>query len=57
MTIGTPRLHQQNVELFSKLNEELKSIQGQVGSGKAELKLSTNLDEISKLSAAEERKI
>ena len=56
MTIGTPRLHQQNVELFSKLNEELKSIQGQVGSGKAELKLSTNLDEISKLSAAEEKK-
>ncbi len=56
MTIGTPRLHEQNIELFSKLNEELKSLQGQVGSGKAELKLSTNLDEISKLSAAEEKK-
>lgn len=43
MTIGTPRLHQQNVELFAKLNQEMKSIQAQVGSGKAELKLSENL--------------
>ena len=55
MTIGTPRLHQQNVELFAKLNQELKSIQAQVGSGEAELKLSENLHEISKLNAAEER--
>ena len=56
MTIGTPRLHQQNVELFARLNQELKSLQGQVGSGKADLKLSENLYDISKLSAAEERK-
>ena len=49
MTIGTPRLHQQNVELFAKLNQEMKSIQAQVGSGKAELKLSENLHEIAKL--------
>ena len=55
MTIGTPRLHQQNVELFSKLNQEMKSIQSQVGSGKADLKLSENLHEIAKLSAAEEK--
>ena len=55
MSIGTPRLHQQNVELFAKLNQELKSIQAQVGSGEAELKLSENLHEISKLNAAEER--
>ena len=56
MTIGTPRLHQQNVELFAKLNTEMKSLQGQVGSGKADLKLSENLYDISKLSAAEEKK-
>ena len=55
MTIGTPRLHQQNVELFAKLNQEMKSIQAQVGSGKAELKLSENLHDIARLSAAEER--
>ena len=53
MAIGTPRLHQQNVELFAKLNQEMKSLQGQVGSGKADLKLSENLYDISKLSAAE----
>ena len=55
MTIGTPRLHQQNVELFAKLNQEMKSIQSQVGSGKADLKLSENLHDIAKLSAAEEK--
>ena len=55
MTIGTPRLHQQNVELFAKLNQEMKSIQAQVGSGKAELKLSENLHEIAKLNAGEEK--
>tara|TARA_B100000963_G_scaffold57114_1_gene45231 strand:+ start:3995 stop:5263 length:1269 start_codon:yes stop_codon:yes gene_type:complete len=57
MTIGTPRLHQQNVELFAKLNKEMKSLQGQVGSGKADLKLSKDLHDISKLSAAEEKKV
>ena len=55
MSIGTPRLHQQNVELFAKLNQEMKSIQAQVGSGKAELKLSENLHEIAKLNAGEEK--
>jgi len=55
MSIGTPRLHQQNVELFAKLNQEMKSIQAQVGSGRADLKLSENLHEIAKLSAAEEK--
>jgi flagellar hook-associated protein 3 FlgL len=34
----------------------MKSLQGQVGSGKADLKLSENLHDISKLSAAEEKK-
>ena len=56
MKIGTPRLHEQNVELFARLNKELKSIQGQVGSGKADLKLSENLYDISKLNAGEEKK-
>ena len=56
MTIGTIRLNQQNAELFSELNKELETIQGQVGSGKAELTLSDNLHDISKLSASEEKK-
>ena len=57
MKIGTPRLHEQNVEIFARLNKELKSIQGQVGSGKADLKLSENLYDISKLNAGEEKKV
>ena len=48
MTIGTIRLNQQNAELFSELNKELTSIQGQIGSGKAELKLSENLYDVAK---------
>ena len=56
MTIGTIRLNQQNAELFSELNKELETIQAQVGSGKAQLKLSENLHDISKLSASEEKK-
>ena len=54
--IGTIRLNQQNAELFSELNKELETIQTQVGSGKAELKLSEDLHDISKLSASEEKK-
>ena len=42
--------------MFSKLNNELKSVQGQVGTGEAELKLANNIQDISKLSAAEEKK-
>ena len=56
MTIGTIRLNQQNAELFSELNKKLETVQGQVGSGKAKLTLSENLHDISKLSAAEEKK-
>lgn len=56
MVIGTIRLNQQNAELFSELNKELETIQTQVGSGKAELKLSEDLHDISKLSASEEKK-
>lgn len=57
MTIGTIRLNQQNAELFAELNKKLENIQSQVGSGKADLKLSENLHEISKLSASEEKKL
>ena len=56
MTIGTPRLHEKNVDIFARLNKEMKSIQGQLGSGKADLKLSENLYDISKLNAGEEKK-
>ena len=56
MTIGTTRFLGNNSELFSKLNTELQSLQTQAGTGKAELKLANNIEDISKLSAAEEKK-
>ena len=56
MTVGTIRLHEKNAELFNSLSKEMRSLQSQVGSGKADLKLSQNLHEISKLSAAQEAK-
>ena len=56
MTIGTTRFFGNNSELFSKLNTELQSLQTQAGTGKAELKLANNISDISKLSAAEEKK-
>ena len=56
MTIGTTRFFGNNSELFSKLNTELQSLQAQAGTGKAELKLANNIQDISKLSAAEEKK-
>ena len=56
MTIGTTRFFGNNSELFSKLNSELQSLQTQAGTGKTELKLANNIGDISKLSAAEEKK-
>ena len=56
MTIGTTRFFGNNSELFTKLNTELQSLQTQAGTGKAELKLANNIGDISKLSAAEEKK-
>ena len=54
MTIGTTRFFQNNGELFSRLNEDLKSLQSQAGSGKADLKLSESFRDVAKLSAADE---
>ena len=56
MTIGTTRFFGNNSELFSKLNTDLQSLQTQAGTGEAELKLANNIEDISKLSAAEEKK-
>ena len=56
MTIGTTQFFKKNSELFSRLNEDLKSLQSQAGSGKADLKLSKNYRDVAKLSAAEEMK-
>ena len=56
MTVGTTRLHEKNAELFARLGQELRSVQAQVGSGRKDLKLSDNLHEISRLSAADEKK-
>ena len=54
MTIGTAQFFKNNRELFSRLNDDLKSLQSQAGSGKAELKLSKNYRDIALLSASEE---
>ena len=51
MTIGTTQFFKKNSELFSRLNEDLKSLQTQAGSGKADLKLSKNYRDVAKLSA------
>ena len=56
MAIGTTRFFQNNTELFSRLNEDLKTLQSQAGSGQADLKLSQNYRDVANLSAAEEAK-
>jgi len=56
MSVSTTRFFDNNSALFSKLNDELKSLQGQVGTGQADLNLTENIGDISKLSAAEEKK-
>jgi flagellin-like hook-associated protein FlgL len=54
MVIGTTRFFQNNSELFSRLNEDVKSLQTQAGTGKAELKLSDSYRDVENLSVAEE---
>ena len=56
MTVGTTRFFNNNSDLFNQLNKDLKSLQAQAGTGDAELKLGSNIQDISKLSAAEEKK-
>ena len=53
MSVSTTRFFDNNSALFSKLNDDLKSLQGQVGTGEAELTLAKNIGDISKLSAAD----
>ena len=56
MSVSTTRFFDNNSALFSKINDELKSLQGQVGTGEAELTLAKDIRDISKLSAADEKK-
>ena len=56
MAIGTTRFFQNSSELFSRLNDDLRSLQVQAGSGKASLKLSESFHDVAKLNAAEEMK-
>jgi flagellar hook-associated protein 3 FlgL len=56
MSVSTTRFFDNNSALFSKLNDNLKSLQGQVGTGEAELTLAKDIGDISKLSAADEKK-
>lgn len=56
MTVSTTRFFDNNSALFKELNDELKSLQGQAATGENELTLANNLIDISKLSAATEKK-
>ena len=55
MTVGTTRLHEKCRTFYSAQSRNAAA-QAQVGSGKKDLKLSENLHEIARLSAAEEKK-
>lgn len=55
MSISSTRFFQSNSELFSRLSSELKTLQTEAGTGKATLKLSESLGDVSKLSAGEEK--
>ena len=46
MSVSTTRFFDNNSALFSKLNDDLKSLQGQVGTGEAELTLAKNIGDI-----------
>jgi len=55
MSISSTRFFQSNSELFSRLSSELKTLQTEAGTGKATLKLSESLGDVSKLNAGEEK--
>ena len=55
MSINSTRFFQSNSELFSRLSSELKTLQTEAGTGKATLKLSESLGDVSKLNAGEEK--
>ena len=56
MVISTSGIYQRNIENFTRLSKEINEIQDQASTGKKNLSLSDNLNEIDHLNAAEDHK-
>ena len=57
MTISTSGFYQKNIDLFSRLNNEVSDLQVQVSTGKKSLSLKHDVQDISLLNASEEHKL
>ena len=57
MTISTSGFYQKNIDLFSRLNNEVSDLQVQVSTGKKSLSLKHDVQDISLLNASEEHKV
>ena len=57
MTISTSGFYQKNIDLFSRLNNEVSDLQVQVSTGKQSLSLKHDIQDISLLNASEEHKL
>ena len=57
MTISTSGFYQKNIDLFSRLNNEVSDLQVQVSTGKKSLSLKHDVKDISLLNASEDHKV
>jgi len=57
MTISTSGFYQKNIDLFSRLNNDVSDLQVQVSTGKKSLSLTRDIQDISLLNATEEHKL
>ena len=57
MTISTSWFYQKNIDLFSRLNNDVSDLQVQVSTGKKSLSLTRDIQDISLLNATEEHKL
>jgi len=57
MTISTSGFYQKNIDLFSRLNNDVSELQVQVSTGKKSLSLTRDIQDISLLNASEEHKL
>ena len=57
MTISTSGFYQKNIDLFSRLNNDVSDLQVQVSTGKKSLSLTRDIQDISLLNASEEHKL
>ena len=57
MTITTSGFYQKNIDLFSRLSNDISDIQVQVSTGKKSLSLKHDVQDVSLLNASEEHKL